>query len=107
MNKAIFIRKAVDIGDLKYQLERANVKESPYIIEKTIELDLQEWEFLCQDFFGYKSYIEENLDLMRCEDKTYHCILVTTKGKDYGILIESEGYKYARYTSIIDLGGNS
>ncbi len=107
MNKAIFIRKAVDLGDLQYQIEHMNVTPQAYTIEKTIELDLQEWEFLCQDFFGYKQYIEDNQKYMYYDENGYHCLLVTCKGKSYGILIDSEGYKYARYTSVIDLGGNS
>ncbi len=104
MSKARFVRKAVDIGDLSYQLERENIKAYPYVIEKKIELDRREWQYLCQDFIGYKQYIDDNQQYMYYDDKGYHCLLVTTKGVDFGILIESEGYKYARYTSVIELG---
>ena len=103
MNKTIFIRKAVDLGDLAYQLEKSKAKPSEYVIEKKIVLGKNEWNYLTQDFFSYKDYIEENLDLMYCEKGIFHCILITSEGQDFGILIESEGYAYARYTSLVEM----
>ena len=38
------------------------------------------------------------------DDFACHCILVMTQGAGDGILIESEGYKYARYAAYWDGG---
>lgn len=44
----------------------------------------------------------ENKDLM-CQDKegVYHCLLVTGEGRRDGVLVEAEGYDYARYASYV------
>ena len=44
----------------------------------------------------------ENKDLM-CQDKegVYHCLLVTGEGRKDGVLVEAEGYDYARYASYV------
>jgi len=39
---------------------------------------------------------------MYCDkDDVFHCILVTSNEHDFGILVESEGYHYARYTAYL------
>ncbi len=101
--KAKFIRKAVDIEELRAETASSKAHKCEYIVEKCIVLSKQEFEWLCQDFFGYKSYIEENLECMYNKDKAQHCLLVTCKEKDFGILIQSEGYSYARYTAIVEV----
>ena len=101
MSKTIFIWQAVDLGDLAYQLEKTKAKPTEYVIEKKIVIGKNEWNYLTQDFFSYKDYIEENLDLMYCENEIFHCILVTSEGQEAGILIESEGYAYARYVGLV------
>ncbi len=103
MNKVKFIRKAVDLDDLKQQMPKSLNQAKEYVIEKTIELDKNEWDCLIYDFFGYKDYIKENLGLMYEKDNVWHCILITTKNCDIGILLQTEGYGYARYTSVIKL----
>jgi hypothetical protein len=40
---------------------------------------------------------------MYMEEGVWHCILVKGKTSDIGLLIESEGYDYARYTGVIKL----
>jgi hypothetical protein len=39
---------------------------------------------------------------MYCDEKNImHCIFVTTKESDFGVLIESEGYHFARYCAYL------
>lgn len=55
-----------------------------------------------------KEFIDANKHLMYVDkDNVWHAILVTSKGADFGILIQSEDYSYARYSVYIhknDLG---
>ena len=39
------------------------------------------------------------------ENGVWNAILVTAKEIDYGILVQSEGYDYARYTAFISKEG--
>ena len=49
-----------------------------------------------------RPFIAENIDLMyQDDDDVFHCILVTGENRTDGILVESEGYGYARYASYI------
>ncbi len=46
--------------------------------------------------------ISENVDLMREDDQeVFQCLLVTGEGRRDGVLVQSEGYDYARYASYV------
>ncbi len=100
--KAIFIRKAVDIAELKEETAKSKARKCEYIVEKHIKLTKLEWQNLTLDFFGYKDYIEKNINLMYSKDHVQHCLLVTCDNAKEGVLIQSEGYGYARYTAIAE-----
>lgn len=78
------------------------IKVKSCVAEKIIELSDEEYESLCEDLMLNRDYITENNNLMY-EDKNgvTHCLLVLGEGYDDGILINSEGYDYARYYSVI------
>jgi hypothetical protein len=47
-------------------------------------------------------FIKDNIELMSIDDQgTFHCLLVVGEDRPDGILIESEGYGYARYASFM------
>ena len=73
-----------------------------FMIEKTITLDPQAFEsFLDRPLRDY-DFIKEYVDYMYCElDGIYQCIYVTSDEHDFGILVESEGYHYARYAAYL------
>lgn len=79
--------------------------QDKFVIEKVIELTEAEFaRFISSPLSNY-DFIADNIDLMYFDgNETYHCILVKANGYDYGILIESEGFSYARYTAYIHLG---
>ncbi len=103
MQKAKFVRKACDISDLRDSIKEYNTKAEPYVIEKVIELTKEQFEYLVNDFFAIRKWIAENVGKMWYENGTWHCILAKTKDCTTAILIESEGYDYARYTAEIEL----
>lgn len=71
-------------------------------VEKTIRLPYWEFEKFLQSPMECQDFIKENEDLMH-QDKEgiYHCLLVTGEGRRDGILVEAEGYGYARYASYV------
>jgi hypothetical protein len=91
--KVNFIRKATP-DELLPQDE--------FIIEKEIIIDSDLFETFIHDPLDDYEFIKENIDVMYCDNEdVFHCILVTSNEHDFGILVECEGYHYARYTAYL------
>jgi hypothetical protein len=100
MNKAWFTRKAVDIDELKRRTGEEREKV-PFVVEKVIELTEKEYDAFADDLLEERDFIKDNIKLMYFDhDRVWHCILVKAKDKQEGILVEAEGYDYARYSAI-------
>lgn len=98
--KVMFTRKAVDIEEL-IRRPYSDRDASNFVIEKTVELPSPEFLLFTRSLLKDHPFIEENIDLMyRDFNGIFHCILVKEKGSTSGILVESEGYSYARYAAI-------
>jgi len=103
MASAIFRRKAINIDELKTptDLIRGGYE---YVIEKVIELEQDEYDEFAANLMDHYDFIEENNDLMFVDTAdVWHCILVKAKDAADGILVESEGYTYARYAAFYTL----
>jgi len=88
--KVNFIRKPSSAKELYPQ--------DDFIIEKAVEIDKDLFMMFLRDIQKEYNFIKENNELMYCDEQNImHCIFATTKESDFGILIESEGYNYARY----------
>ena len=97
MTKVNFFRKAHK-DDL---IPKNEVK-----IEKVITLQINEFRKFEDRLLDNYNFIAENKELMYIdEDDVWHVILITAKEVDYGILVESEGYDYARYAAYISKSG--
>lgn len=103
MEKATFVRKACNLKDLRQCIKQYKMKEDLFIIEKVIELDKHEYDSLIKDFFKDRHWITDNIENMWREEEVWHCIIAKCKGEKVGLLIESEGYDYARYTAEIEV----
>jgi len=91
--KTNFIRKATS-DEL--------IPQDSFVIEKTIVLDKTLFDRFIQDPLNDYDFIKENVKLMYCDkDEIFHCIYVTSDEHDFGILIESEGYHYARNSAYL------
>jgi len=78
------------------------IPQDEFVIEKEIVLDALTFEEFIINPLGYYDFIKENTNIMYCDtDGVYHCIYVTSNEHDFGILVESEGYHYARYTAFL------
>ena len=84
-----------------------NYKASGYmrdkcVVEKVIEIPETDFKRLLAAPLEDKYYIKQYRKLMGVdEDSTSHCILVIDCHNGDGMLIESEGYNYARYSQYI------
>jgi hypothetical protein len=91
--KVNFIRKATT-DELLPQDE--------FIIEKEVIIDSDLFEAFIHNPLDDYEFIKDNIDVMYCDkDDVFHCIFVTSNKHDFGILVESEGYNYGRYTAYL------
>lgn len=100
--KATMIRKASSSRDW-LQIAGKDLHTPVEVkIEKTIKLTQAEFKKFESDFFEDSELIKSNQDKMFVdENEIWHCIKITAPHTSYSILVESEGYNYARYTAII------
>lgn len=90
--------------NLKAILERkaSDYPASDCVIEKIVELPENEYKYFKAAPLRDMSFIAENTGLMcRDENGIYHCLLVLGEGSSDGVLVEAEGYNYARYSSFM------
>lgn len=81
---------------------KPHFKFHPAKAEKTIRLSEREFEQFLQSPMEYQSFIKGNVDLMRQDESgVYHCLMVTGENHRDGILVEADGYDYARYASYV------
>jgi len=99
--KAPMVRKVSDALEWQREVDSWKMKDVDIIVEKAIEVDSREFDCLSNNFFKYRILIHDNLKHMWSDNEGWHAIAVTCKERDYTILIESEGYDYARYVAII------
>ena len=94
--KTNFIRKATS-DEL--------IPHDSFVIEKSIILDKDAFDSFIHNPLNDYDFIKENVELMHCDNENvFHCILVTSEEHDFGILVESEGYHYARYSAYFPKG---
>ena len=91
--KTNFIRKATP-SEL--------IPQDEFVIEKEVVIDKDLFECFIKDPLNDYDFIIENLEHMYCDqDGVFHFIFVTSNSHDFGILVESEGYHYGRYTAYL------
>ena len=101
MNKAVMVRKALNLADLREKQINGNPEN--IIIEKKIILTPEEYKDLCGNLFERRDYIVNNDDVMYQDEEGWHCILATIENGDTGIAISSEGFDYARQAGEVKL----
>ena len=73
-----------------------------FVIEKAVELPTEQFEKMLRRPMDDQAFLSENAELMRQDGNgVYHCLLVTGEGRPDGLLVESEGYSYARYAAYV------
>lgn len=87
--RAVFMRKEPEIDTKEFQ------------VEKVITLPSEQYAYFTQHLMKEHDFIKENVDLMYEKDGVWHCLLVAGEGMDEGVLVESEGSAYARYSAFV------
>ena len=72
------------------------------VVAKIVELDSIDYREFRSNMMQDWDFIAENIPLMGYDENgTRHCMLVLGEGFDDGILVDSQGYDYARYASFL------
>lgn len=90
--------------NLKAVFER-KISEFPVrdcVIENIVELPATEYTHFRSNLIRDADFIAENKNRMyQDENGIQHCLLVLGENSTEGVLIQSEGYDYARYASLL------
>ena len=100
-NAASFYRKAASVRDI---LEKAPFPEKArFQITKVIELPKEQYRRYMNELLRDVSFISRNVSDMGFDEKseTFLCLFVTCQDANTGLLVESEGFGYARYAAFI------
>ena len=104
--KTILVRKATnkdDILDATEALKR-QFKSQPREVEiaKVIELTYEDFKEFKSDLLRDRLFIQEHTDLCKWTEELITALLVKAEGSkdEDGIIVETEGANYARYTGI-------
>lgn len=85
-----------------FERKTNNFHSNDCIIEKIIRLTAQEYDKISGNMLADYDFIEDNVNHMYVDGEgTYHCLLVLGENRTDGLLIESEGYRYARYAAFL------
>ena len=70
-------------------------------VARMIELNQAQFQHFSAHMLEDMPFIAVNRDLMREADGVQHCLLVYDRDRQDGILVQSEGYDYARYAAFV------
>lgn len=99
MAKAVFLRKTVDVTELKSRATRPS-EGTQFVIEEIVELTQAEYDNFAANLLDDYPFIEQNIHAMYVDTNgVYHCIYVKAEGAKEGVICESEGHSYCRYAS--------
>lgn len=85
----------------EFHRKEAEVRAKECVIEKVIRLPGEEYAAFTQRLLKDYDFIEQNRELMGEKGSVWHCLLVTGEGVEEGVLVQSEGASYARYSSFV------
>ena len=85
-----------------FRCKESQFESRPCVVEKIIELNEADYWAFRQNMLRDQDFIKKFNDAMRLQSKSAnHCLLLLGEGCDDGILVSTEGYDYARYSSFI------
>ncbi len=70
-------------------------------VVKIIQLSAQQYRHFSANLLQDMPFIAANKDLTGWYKEVTRCLLVTTRGNRDGILVDSQGYNYARYSAYV------
>ena len=109
--KNIFICKPATLEELKDELQRTANHETgyepeAYRIAATRRISPAEWDDLTSCFLDDREWLSNFSKKLQSSENTdwskRNCIKVTCKGQPFSLLIDTQGYDYARYVAILE-----
>lgn len=99
--EAVFYRKAVTVHDFFEPTEHR--QSYRFTVERIIEIPEEAFARFSQGLYEYYRFLYDYRDTMYWDTSgCLHCLLVTTKRREAGILVEAEGYAYPRYSAYLE-----
>lgn len=100
-NTACFYRKAASVRDLAAKAPFP--EKARFQITKVIELPRNQYRRYMNELWRDVSFISRNGSNMSFDEKseTFLCLFVTSRDEISGLLIEADGFDYARYAALI------
>ena len=97
--EAAFIYKPIKLEELKLPVG----SRLPFVVERIAEVTTEQFNHMGEELDGYYRFLYDNRDVMwyDADQRQMHCILITTVDRKDGILLEAEGYAYARYAAYV------
>ena len=89
-----------------FQGKQLSMEEEPCEVRKVISLPDKEYAFFKKHLMYEYDFLRKNADQMGIRTGTRQCVLVMGESSEDGVLVDSSGYGYARYTAPF-LGANS
>lgn len=101
MSKAVFVRKAIHIGEIKKDIDESYAVR--FQVERIAEVSQEDFVAFGEEMYKYYRFIYDNADAMffHTGEMSNHCLLLTTYERKEGVLIQAEGYAYARYSAFV------
>lgn len=84
-----------------FRRKEPEVAVNECVIEKVIVLPDAEYDYFTQHLLHDYDFIDENRGLMGEWNGAWHCLLVTGDKAVEGVLVQSEGSSYARYSAFV------
>lgn len=85
----------------KFIRKESRIETQPFAIDKVVELSEAEYAEFRQNLLESYDFIREHTNRLSVNNGVSRCLLVLDEGGDDGILVRSEGYDCARYTSYL------
>ncbi|MBP5267311.1 MAG: hypothetical protein J6Z29_01840, partial [Ruminococcus sp.] len=90
---------AINLPCLERKAESFTTHE--YIVEKALSVSNYRFRQITESPMKDHKEIRDNLDCMYYDGLQHHCLLIYDKENGDGLLVESEGYEYARYAQYV------
>lgn len=98
---ARFFRKPSQAWELED--DTSSVRPTPFRVTKMIELTARQYQHFASHLLADAPFIAANKDFMAYDEQSgvTRCLLVTARGRRDGILVDSQGFDYARYAAYV------
>ena len=92
-----FCRKPRCLDDLLEEQRKAPVRVQ---VERIIQLTYEQYQHFLGHIWADMPFLSANKGITHCDSKgVNHCLMVTTRTVSGGILVDCQGYDYARYAA--------